>query len=103
MRRLWMFLLCLTVASAAYAAVGNKGSAHVESGTSDFERNFVGRASHLTIYPHSADVEVIHKPHYANADTFIVRSGSTMNWDDLGIYGFKVIRTTATAVDVYWW
>jgi hypothetical protein len=96
-------LVLALLAAVAMAAVSGKGSAHVASGTSDFERNFRAPASNLTVYPSSADVQVLHFPHRADADTFVVRAGTSFTWDNTTIYGFKVIRTGATAVDAWWW
>jgi len=98
-------LAVLTAAVIAYASAPTKGSIHAASGTSNFERNFVDRVSNLSVAPATADVKVIHYPHFANQDTFTVRSGDVMTWVDLNpeIWGFKVIRSSATVVDVYWW
>lgn len=85
------------------AAAPRKGAVYVAAGTTDFERDFSAPAANLRVYAVSADVQVLIKPHYANQDTFIVRGGKVKDWAWFDVYGFKVIRTTSTAVDVEWW
>lgn len=98
----WAFGVIL-LASVLVAAAPRKGSVHATSGTADFERTFVGSVGNLSVAPSAADIVVLHYPHYSNQDSFTVKSGDVMTWEGVDIYGFKVIRTNATAVDVYWW
>ena len=100
MNKVWFVIIMALVLTAA---APRKGSVHATSSTSDFERNFTGSVARLTVAPASNDVQVLHYPHYANQDTFVVHAGDVMNWDGLDIYGFKVIRTLATEVDVFWY
>ena len=93
----------LLIAAMLVALAPTKGSYHATSGTTTIVRTFRGPVSNLAVAPVTADVVVIHDPHYVNADSFTVRAGDVMNWDGLGIYGFTVIRASATAVDAYWW
>jgi len=95
------FILMMVLMLMALAP--RKGSVSVVAGTSDFERNFRGSVGHLTVSAPTAAIKVLHFPHYASQDTFTIQSGDVMNWDGLDIYGFKIIRTVSTAVDVYWW
>lgn len=103
MRKLLILAVLALSVGVAFAAVPRKGSVHATAGTSDIIRNFTGSASHLTVAPASADVVVLHVPSYGEQDSFTVRAGDVMNWSDIDIYGFKIIRATATVVDVYWW
>lgn len=103
MRKLLILGVLALSVGVAFAAAPRKGSVHAAAGTTDIIRNFTGSVANLTVAPTAADVVVIHEPHYASQDSFTVRAGEVMNWNDLDIYGFKVIRASSTAVDIYWW
>jgi len=95
------FILMMVLMLMALAP--RKGYMNMPAGTSDNDRSFRGSVANLTVSPLTADVLVLHYPHYADQDSFTVKAGDVMNWDGLDIYGFKIIRTVSTAVDVYWW
>lgn len=103
MRNLMILAVLALTVGVALAAAPRKGSVHAEAATTLINRDFLGSVGNLTVAPASADVVVIHKPHYVDQDSFTVRAGEIMNWNDLDIYGFEIIRATSTAVDVYWW
>ena len=102
MRRTIVAILGVAVVLAALGLAPRKGSLHATSGTSTITRNFRGSVSELIIAPDTQDVQVLHSPHYASQDTFAVRAGDVMNWEGLDIYGFTILRPSATAVDAYW-
>ena len=103
MRKLLILAVLALSVGVAFAAAPRKGSVHATSSTDAINRTFVGSVGNLSVAPATQDVIVLHKPHYANQDTFTVRSGDVMNWTGLDIYGFTILRANATVVDVYWW
>ena len=103
MRKLFIFAVLALSAGVALAAAPRKGSVHAAAATTLINRDFAGSVGNLTVAPASADVVVIHKPHYVNQDSFTVRAGDVMNWTNIRITGFQVLRATSTSVDVYWW
>ena len=101
-----LLLALLLISSAALllmATAPRKGSLHASQATSDVERTFTGSVSNLLVKTDLADVVVIHRPHYANQDTFKVNGGDDFLWEGVSIYGFQIIRIDSTAVDVFWW
>jgi len=103
MKRWFLLIVALAFAGAVWAAAPVRGSVHAASGTSTVTRNFNNRVANLTVAPATQDVVVILRPSETQDDSLTVRAGDVMNWDNLMIYGFDVIRATATVVDVYWW
>ena len=103
MRKLLILAVLALCAGVALAAAPPKGSVHASSDTEVINRDFWDPVANLTVAPATGDVIVLHKPHLANQDSFTVRAGDVMNWTDLRITGFRVLRASATAVDVYWW
>ena len=104
MKRLLLIIILLAVAGMAWAAAPGRGGVYADAGISTFERTLGSgiSAGNLWVYAHSADVQLLIKPHSANQDTFVVRAGTDKHFS-ITHRGFKVIRPSATAVDVEWW
>ena len=104
--RVLISLLAIAALVAFFSTVGasgRKGSIHLASGTTDSTVVFVTSVTNLSVAPATANIVVLHNPHYANQDSFLIKAGDVMTWGGLGIYGFTIDRTSATVVDVYWW
>jgi len=116
MRKLILALGLLLIAAYAWGAIASPGySLEGKTASTDpFEVQIYSNSSYkyvdgLSIAPVSADIELLLyplAPSTANFDTITVRAGDVMNFTagkNLKINGFKVIRTSSTAVDCYWW